>query len=87
MARDLLVTPREVRILAELLAQGMTTRQAADEMGRSHRTVMYLMKQHGLRSKHMRYGERYTAPDGTVWTTAAGKVVRARQQNPGRSRG
>ncbi len=81
MARDLLVTKREVQTLAELLAQGMTTRQAADEMGRSHRTVMYLMKRHKLRSKHMRYGERYTDERGTVWTSAAGKIVKAKRQS------
>jgi IS30 family transposase len=74
------VSATEARILAGLLGQGMTTRQAADEMGRSHRTVMNLMKRHKLRSKHLRFGERYTDASGAEWTTAKGKIVRARRR-------
>ena len=85
MARDLYIRPREVEILRQALADGMTTREAAEHMGRSLATVVRLMRKHKLASSHIQIGRQRKAADGSVWVTT--KLGAAPKQNPGRSRG
>lgn len=80
MARDLYVRESEVKLLRSLLAEGRTTRECAEEMGRCLRTIARMMKQHKLKSKHLQFGKRYRDPSGVVWTMAGGKIVRAKEQ-------
>lgn len=78
MASDLWVRPSEVELLRQCLAQGMTTREAAEHMGRCLATVAKLMKRHGLTSSHLQVGRQHKDSAGNVYVTTRLGITRRR---------
>ncbi len=78
MAKEPWLRPSEVELLRQCLADGMTTREAAEHLGRCRRSIMTLMKRHKLTSSHLQVGRQHKDEEGNVYVTTRLGITRRR---------